>query len=211
MDTNNCCCCDTEFEIHKNVVSLYKMTIPGAKFNRMVATLEIILINNSCNTINNISVKDSIFGIGLNDPDRDLLIHATVTSCCDTIIPNDEATIFATCGELVNPLRSSLGPCSVCVILAEISVMPNNIFEIDLPYLLSTTIISGTVNNNTCGMCKAPCKLLPKVIKTEVFKGESNILFALDVFFPGSCSIQCFPYTNRRCRQVTCPTRPRPR
>jgi hypothetical protein len=222
---DNCCCIDNlDFEVKKNVTFFYKMVFPGSttttggiEFNRLVVGFEIILNNKSCHTIKNLNIKDSLFGIGLTQIRTQALIefefHVTVTSCCDNIVANDEETILNTCGQLIDPTQSFMPPCSVCVILVEIAIKPNGILEtntIDMPYLFHTNIVTGTVDVKKSNFCDTDCKNIKPIVLKEAILDEPDVLVPVDIFFPGSCSLNCLPYTNTRCNRVTCP-RKRPK
>lgn len=155
------------------------------------ATFEIVLCNNSCHTVCNISVIDSLMGLkakpfdGAGDNNfggevRPYFTNVEIIGCDSTLVPLKFDQIVEKCGELLDTCQSYLEPCAVARIMVRIAgrgflnpVVPNTGTQTDsekarvVTLMQNTAIIRGNVVVDHCR--KVP--IYPIYVKSGLIKG----------------------------------------
>ncbi len=215
----NDCCVNAKIDVEKNIMSVVKSTSSGrlpAAYDSLIINYEIVLRNRSPAKITNLRITDSLWGIGITGSDE---IETTVTAdtCCPNIVTNTGDVIISSCGELIDPTRSSLDGCSSCTILVALAFRPIRLLgtqaqSFNIPYVLDTITVSGKLaSSKHCNACRAEASIIPIFAKSLAYEDDSLFINLESGALGGLCNYRlCIPYTNTRCNQITCP-RPRPR
>lgn len=160
------------------------------------ATYEIIIFNNTCNKIKNLSVVDSFLGLKGQtfDPTgqfggelRPFFTNVGIISNHPTIVPLGFDDIITNNDELLNVAQSYIAPCSFVRIILRITgrgfLIPQSpTTGTPIPttdskwtaYLQNTAVISGDVCLDECG---TSVKMYPVYVKSGVVQTAQNIAF----------------------------------
>jgi hypothetical protein len=230
------CCIDVPIDVEKNILAIYRAPTGISSFstdenflryNAFILSYEIVIRNRSKRRITNVSVRDSLWGFGLTEINTGTQTDAiaffmSASSCCSNLAVRENGTdIVNACGELTIPSQSSLEPCSSCTILVELSFIPRDKNPntghpepelVRVPYLLNTVTITGKLGpSGHCNQCKSGASIIPIFFKSEAYE-DPNLYWGQGSGALGNtCNYKlCVPYSNTRCKRVTCP-RPRPK
>lgn len=91
----------------------------------VIITFEIFITNRTCKKLCNLLLEDSFIGRKLSTNLAESEVHPDYTfvkSFCDTVIPHTFDQFVSTNGELVDPCRSWIGPCSHCRLIFRIAL-----------------------------------------------------------------------------------------
>jgi hypothetical protein len=203
---------DIDLCVDKKIISVYKLgaappfidpdtgeIVRNASYETLSVTYELILKNKSSSPINNLNIRDTLWGTALIGSDE-LDVTVQVTSCCETISIKSSDDIISSCGQLLNPCESYLDSYATCKILIALTFVAIADVFIEIPYVLNTIIITGNVN------C---LPILPIYVKSKTHK-DTGTFVQVSNLPTNPCDFQlCIPYTNTQCNQTTC-IKPRP-
>lgn len=218
LDIKDNCCVNAKIDVEKNIISVIKVPLDTQTgTSSLIINYEIIINNKSPRKIINLKVSDSLWGIGLTGSDE-VVLTVTAESCCSTIVTNSGDTIISSCGELVDSTESYVDGCSVCTILLTLALRPierrlgTPDLYINIPYVLNTVTISGKLEPiKPYNACKIGSSFIPIFAKTVSYGDDFTYTNTGPHGLGGACNSKlCIPYTNTRCKTITCP-RPRPK
>jgi len=168
-------------EVEKNLLNLSyaseRESITGSPFT---AIFEIIIRNNTCNKISNLSIVDSLLGLTpkcvlRSDSEEDnhaLITSVAVIGCDSTFVPLKSHEIIENCGELLDVCRSYIEPCGTARLTLRITGS-GYIFNCDerefkfTSLMQNTSLIKGLLH---FGKHKR-IPIFPIYVKTGVFEG----------------------------------------
>jgi hypothetical protein len=152
---DECHCVDSDIKVKKILLSKdrqinQQITSPENPFigignQQLVYSYELLLINESCDTITDLGIVDTFFG---SITSLQLTIGLRIVSCCDNIVIRSLDDIYQEdCPQLLES-KSYLPPCSVCKII--VTVILENFKETpvkQIKKLTNTMIVTGKRNN----------------------------------------------------------------
>lgn len=197
--------------IDKKIISVYTTKAPSifdgtgsdrkeiARDNALSISYEIILKNCSSHKITQLSITDSLWGIGLTGT-KEYTISVNVNSCCNNIIPNENENIVSSCGQLIIPQKSYLNPHSSSTIIVNIGIVNNESYETEIPLLSNTIVVTGNIYGSNISIDPIYVESR-EYINSNIYSGLGQ---STGLGGPLCNYRLCFPYTNTRCNRTTC-------
>ena len=200
-------CCIKKCNLPKDVLSAEKTLLnlcfveggytTGPDF---CATFEIVLINQTCHKIKNISIIDSLMGLngeptGVTGPSggelRPHYSNVEIIGHCPTLVPLSFDDIVERGGELLDKSQSYLDPCAIANI--RVRIAGNGILNAVDPetndqtttgtqrfkytsMIQNTAMIKGDICLNTC----ETVKIFPLYIKSGVYTSAVTTVFGFN-------------------------------
>lgn len=167
----------------------------------LTISYEITLKNCSSRKIINLSITDSLWGIGIISTE-DYTFTINVISCCGNITPIDNDQISLNCGQLIKSDVSYLDPYSSATILVSLGIVNESTNPTEIPFLRNTIIINGDVCSREDNHNRQlnPIYILSReytydgILAIKGFQGLGG---------PSVNYLECFPYSNTRCKRIT--------
>lgn len=176
---------DSGLIIEKNLLSVCRIPISNLieiisdlpsflGFSQMLLTYEIILINNTDNDINNLSIHDTLAGEAFNSETTPFESEISILSCSESLSLLDEEDIAESDGQLLNIEESSIPAHTTCKIILKLALAAPEDSICEIRHVMNSICVDGEIDGNRINTITE---------KSEIFKTESDISFLIGVNF----------------------------
>jgi len=179
------CCINSGLVVEKNLLNVCR--IPYANlfellanfpsfigFSQIIATYEIVIHNNTPNTIDNLSILDTFAGEAFNGESLPFSSSIEVLSCSDNLVVLEPEVIGESNGQLLSSEESSIPPCSTCKIILKLALSAPDESICEIRHVMNTICVDGYINDKQFNTITE---------KSDIFKTESDFSFLIGINF----------------------------
>jgi hypothetical protein len=150
-----------DITVEKNLITVHQY-----ETDVVVLFYDILLTNKTDDTIKNIDIEDSLFGLFTGT--HLIGVTVSITSCSENLVAYNEETAFVALGKLVDNTKSYLPPCSVSKIKLGVGIFAATSTTTNVNYLKNTLIVRGCYENCDCYLDKVNIK--PIIVKSDLWE-----------------------------------------
>lgn len=156
---------------------------PTVHFSQLVLTYEIVLINDSNQRINCLSINDSLAGIAFSATTLPFRNSINVVKAPGNIAANT-SEIIASSGQLIDPCKSYLPPCSVTKILVNLAISAPDKSFCEIRHVQNSITVEGVTteccaNDGKVNVTQNPIQPISE--NSVIWQTESDIMFLLSI------------------------------